>query len=55
MNNTLQMLKPFTKELKTICRGGKLYQWLQLIGHTSSFTVEREIEGAQGPLGSKRP
>jgi len=26
-----------------------------LIGHTSSFGVGGETEGAQGPLGSKRP
>ena len=35
--------------------GGKLYQWLRLIGHTSSFTIGGETEGAQGPLGTKRP
>jgi len=35
--------------------GGKLYQWLRLRGHTSSFIVGGETEGAHGPLGSKRP
>jgi len=39
------------KNVKLFIRGGKLYQWLRLIGHTSSFTVGGETEGAQGPHG----
>ena len=40
-------------------RGGKRGEGknkiVLLIGHTNSFTVGGETEGAHGPLGGKRP